>query len=66
MATEKMNIEFKEGKKIVKHPDGSVKEYTKADVEKHKGYLERQRQDLDRQISRVDEDLVAIENSKKA
>ena len=66
MADTKMTIEFKDGKKIIKHPDGSIKEFTKADSEKQKSYLLKMRGDLDRQIAHVDEDIVNIENSKKA
>jgi len=62
----KITIEFKDGKKIVTHPDGSIKEFTKADSEKQKEYLTRMRGDLDRQIAHVDEDITNIENSKKA
>ena len=61
----KMTVKFKNGKKIVTHPYGSSKEYTKADTEKQKDYLLRRRQDLDRQITRIDDDLVKIDNSKK-
>ena len=59
----KIKVEFKSGKKIVTHPDGAVKKYTKADTEKQKDYLQRRRQDLDRQISHIDEDLVNISKS---
>jgi hypothetical protein len=66
MPDKKISVEFKDGKKIVKHPDGSVKEFTKADSEKQKEYLTRMRGDIDRQITHVDEDIVNIEKSKKA
>jgi len=62
----KITVTFKNGKKIVTHPDGSSKEYTKADTEKQKDYLLRRRQDLDRQISHLDDDLAEIEKSRKA
>lgn len=65
MADKKISIEFKDGKKIVKHPDGSIKEYTKVDAEKHKEYLIKRREDVDRQIAHVDEDITNIEKSKK-
>jgi len=61
----KITVKFKGGKKIVTRPDGSVKEYTKSDTEKHKDYLLRRKQDLDRQIKRVDEDLINIGKSSK-
>jgi len=61
----KITVTFKDGKKIVTHPDGSSKEYAKADTEKQKDYLLRRRQDLDRQITHIDDDLVKIDNSKK-
>ncbi|MBN1871349.1 MAG: hypothetical protein JW800_02135 [Candidatus Omnitrophica bacterium] len=65
MPDKKITIEFKDGKKIVKNQDGSVKEYTRTDAERHKDFLLRRREDLDRQISRVDEDITNIEKSKK-
>ncbi len=66
MPNKKITIEFKDGKKIVKHPDGSIKEFTKADSEKQKEHLTRMRGDIDRQIAHVDEDIANIEKSKKA
>jgi hypothetical protein len=63
MKMAKIKVEFKSGKKIVTHPDGSVKKYTKADTEKQKDYFLRRRQDLDRQIAHIDEDLVNIDKS---
>jgi hypothetical protein len=66
MADKKISIEFKNGMKIITHPDGSVKEYSKADAEKHKDYLLKRRDDVDRQITHVDEDIANIEKSKKA
>jgi len=65
MPDKKITIEFKDGKKIITHPNGSIKEYTRADAEKHKDYLLRMRGDIDRQIARVDEDLSGIDKSKK-
>jgi hypothetical protein len=62
----KITVTFKNGKKIVTHPDGSSKEYTKADTEKQKDYLLRRKQDVDRQIAHIDDDLAEIEKSKKA
>jgi len=62
----KITVTFKNGKKIVTHPDGSSKEYTKADTEKQKDYLLRGKQDLDRQIAHIDNDLAEIEKSRKA
>jgi len=62
----KITVIFKDGKKIVTHPDGSSKEYTKADTEKQKDYLLRRKQDVDRQIAHLDDDLAEIEKSRKA
>lgn len=62
----KITVTFKNGKKIVTHPDGSSREYTKVDTEKQKDYLLRRRQDVDRQIAHLDADLAEIEKSRKA
>ena len=64
--SEKPKIEFKDGKKVIKFSGGVIKEYKKEDLDKRKSFLARHKEMIDRQITHVDEDLVAIENSKKA
>jgi len=62
---EKITSEFKGGKKIVTLPDGKVKEIKKEEVEAFKEHLIRRKADIDRQLTHVDEDLVAMEKSKQ-
>ena len=64
MAKKKAVIEFKEGKKIIKYPGGIVREQTKEDLEKYKQHLIRRKENIDRQVTLVDKDLMDIENSK--
>ena len=61
---ERPKIEFKDGKKIIKLHDGTVKEYKKEDIERYKQLLVKRKEDIDRQISHVDEDLTKIEQGR--
>jgi ribosomal protein L44E len=62
---EKIKTEFKGGKKIVTFPDGKIKEIKKQEVEAYKQHLVNQKTNIDRQLSRVDEDLGDMEKSKQ-
>ncbi len=62
----KPTVEFKGGKKIVKYPDGTVKEHTKESLEGFKQNLTRRKEDINRQITHIDDDITNIENSEKA
>ena len=60
MASEKITVEYKDGKKITKYPGGKVSEQTKEDLERYKDFLARERQRVDRHISLIDKDLNQI------
>ena len=60
MPSDKVTIEFKDGKKITTHPGGKVTEQTKEDLERYKDFLARERQRVDRHISLIDKDLNQI------
>ena len=62
---EKIITEFKGGKKVVTFPDGKVKEIKKEEAEAFKQHLIRKRDDIDRQLTYVDADLVEMEKSKQ-
>ncbi len=59
-----ITVEFKEEKKIVRYPDGSVGEYTKARIESHRQELLRRKQAIEKQIADLDKDLGDIETAK--
>lgn len=61
MADKKLKVEFKEGKKIVTHPNGTVSEYPRSVIEKHKQRLLERKQDLETQIATIDKDLTDID-----
>ena len=64
MQKDKIKIEFENGKKILICLDGTVKEYTKNDLERHKSFLIGQKERLDRHIAYVDQDLAKIEQGR--
>ena len=64
MANVQLNVEFRDEKKIVTHPNGSVSEYPKTVLENHKQHLLERKQMLEDQISGIDKDLGDIETAK--
>ena len=64
MANVQLNVEFRDEKKIVTHPNGSVSEYPKAVLENHKQHLLERKQMLEDQIAGIDKDLGDIETAK--
>ena len=64
MANAQLNVEFRDEKKIVTHPNGSVSEYPKAVLENHKQHLLERKQMLEDQIAGIDKDLSDIETAK--
>lgn len=63
MANE-IKIEFKNGKKIVRHPSGIVNEYTLEDLIGYKTQLIEQRQKINQEIINIDKDLASITASR--
>jgi len=60
MPSDKVTVEFKDGKKITKYPGGKIEEQTKDDLERYKQFLVREKQRIDRHISLIDDDLVKM------
>jgi len=60
MPSDKVTVEFKDGKKITKYPGGKIEEQTKDDLERYKQFLTREKQRIDRHISLIDEDLMKM------
>jgi len=65
MSKDKIKIEFKAGKKIVQHPTGVTREYTKKDLESQKQHLIKQREIIDEHIAQIDKDLANMGDEKK-
>jgi len=66
MAIDKVMIEFKDGKKITKFPDGTVREQTEEDVQKYRQFLVKQKERMEHHISLIDDDMSKMSDSKKA
>ena len=64
MANAQLSVEFRDEKKIVTHPNGSVSEYPKAVLENHKQHLLERKQMIEDQIAGIDKDLGDIETAK--
>ena len=64
MANVQMNVEFRDEKKIVTHPNGAVSEYPKTVLENHKQHLIERTQMIEDQIAGIDKDLGDIETAK--
>jgi len=60
----KMTIEFRNGKKIVKHPSGVTSEYATEALEKHREHLIERKQNIDEEIALIDQDLASAKASK--
>lgn len=60
MPSDKVTVEFKNGKKITKYPGGKVEEQTKDDLERYKQFLTREKQRIERHISLIDDDLAKM------
>lgn len=65
MSKDKIKIEFKAGKKIVQHPTGVTREYTKKDLESQKQQLIKQREIIDDHVAYIDKDLADMNKAKK-
>jgi ArsR family metal-binding transcriptional regulator len=57
MPSDKVTIEFKDGKKITTYPGGKVTEQTKEDLERYKNFLTNEKQRINRHLSLIDDDL---------
>jgi hypothetical protein len=64
MADKKLKVEFKEGKKVVTYPDGTVSQYPRSVITAHKERLLKMKEDLDNQIAVVDKDLADADASE--
>lgn len=65
MPSDKVAVEFKDGKKITTYSDGKVVEQTKEEMERYKDFLTREKQRIDRHLSLIDGDLNQITASQK-
>ncbi|MDP3786755.1 MAG: hypothetical protein Q8R05_04295 [Candidatus Omnitrophota bacterium] len=65
MPIEKPTIEFKDGKKLTKFPDGVVREQTPEDAERYRQFLLREKERIDRHLALLDDDINKMVLSKK-
>jgi len=66
MLQEKPIIEFKDGKKITKFPDGVVREQTPEEAERYRQFLLREKERIERHLALLDDDVKKMVLSKKA
>ena len=66
MPTGKPTIEFKDGKKLTKFPDGTVREQTPEDAERYRQFLLKEKERIDRHLVFLDDDVKKMVLSKKA
>lgn len=59
-----LSVEFRDEKKIVTLPNGTVSEYPKAVLENHKQHLLERKQLLEDQITGINKDLGDIETAR--
>lgn len=66
MPIEKPTIEFKDGKKLTKFSDGTIREQTPEDAERYRQFLLREKERIDRHLALLDDDVKKMVLSKKA
>lgn len=57
MSNNRVSVEFKGKKKIVKYPQGVVREFTKKDLTDQRQHLMRHKEMIERQLAHIDEDI---------
>jgi len=65
MAIIKPTIEFKDGKKLTKFPDGTVREQTPEDAERYRQFLVTEKQRIERHMALLDDEITQMVASKK-
>jgi hypothetical protein len=66
MPIEKPIIEFKDGKKLTKFPDGTIREQTPEDAERYRQFLVKEKERIERHLTLLDDDVKKMVLSKKA
>ncbi|MFA5115819.1 MAG: hypothetical protein WC486_00885 [Candidatus Omnitrophota bacterium] len=65
MPTGKPTIEFKDGKKLTKFPDGVVREQTEEDATRYRQFLLKEKERIERHLAFLDDDIGKMAASKK-
>lgn len=65
MPIEKPTIEFKDGKKLTKFPDGVVREQTEEDAARYRQFLVKEKERIERHLFLIDDDINKMSASKK-
>ena len=66
MPIEKPTIEFKDGKKLTKFSDGTIREQAPEDAERYRQFLLKEKERIDRHLVFLDDDVKKMVLSKKA
>ena len=65
MPIEKPTIEFKDGKKLTKFPDGVIREQTEEDAQRYRQFLATEKQRIERHMALLDDEITQMVTSKK-
>ena len=65
MPSDKITIEFKDGKKLTKFPDGVIREQTQEDSERYRQFLVNEKQRIERHMALLDDEITQMVASKK-
>ena len=65
MPSDKVVIEFKDGKKLTKFPDGVIREQTQGDAERYRQFLATEKQRIERHMALLDDEITQMAASSK-
>ena len=66
MPSDKVVIEFKDGKKLTKFPDGVIREQTQEGAERYRQFLVNEKQRIERHMALLDDEVKQMVASSKA
>ena len=66
MPSDKVVIEFKDGKKLTKFPDGAIREQTQEDAARYRQFLATEKQRIERHMALLDDEITQMIASSKA
>ena len=66
MPSDKVVIEFKDGKKLTKFPDGVIREQTHEGAERYRQFLVNEKQRIERHMTLLNDEITQMVASSKA
>ena len=66
MPSDKVVIEFKDGKKLTKFPDGVIREQTQEESGRYRQFLVNEKQRIERHMALLDDEVKQMVASSKA